>query len=87
MYSPTNGVKEGTIANFTALVGVFLSDVPSRIPATFASGRARTGSTRTTFRERGPQSLLEGMPKIGDAMPRPHQFLARPAMPPLFTIN
>ncbi|MDX1932740.1 MAG: hypothetical protein SFU56_09065, partial [Capsulimonadales bacterium] len=28
MYSPTNGVKEGTIANFTALVGVLLSDVP-----------------------------------------------------------
>src|SRR4051794_2173079 len=29
MYSPTNGVPEGTIQNFTALVGILLSDLPS----------------------------------------------------------
>ena len=29
MYSPTNGVEKGTIGNFTALVAVFLSDVPT----------------------------------------------------------
>src|SRR5918993_5428990 len=28
MHSPNNGVAEGTIANFTALVGVVLSDLP-----------------------------------------------------------
>src|SRR5690606_22784618 len=28
MHSPLNGVPEGTIANFTALVGVLLSDLP-----------------------------------------------------------
>jgi hypothetical protein len=28
MYSPTNGVKKGTINSFTGLVGVLLSDLP-----------------------------------------------------------
>src|SRR5688572_20239953 len=29
MYTPHNGVKEGTISNFTMLVGVLLSDLPA----------------------------------------------------------
>lgn len=77
MYSPTNGVKEGTIANFTALVGVFLSDVPAPYAGNFTTWPGTHTLYKAYFREHGPQSLLEGMPRIGDAMPQPEQFLAQ----------
>ncbi len=77
MYSPTNGVKEGTIGNFTALVGVFLSDLPEPYAGNFTVWPGTHKLYEEYFRERGAQSLLEGMPGIGDAMPSPEQFLGR----------
>lgn len=72
MYSPTNGVKEGTIGNFTALVGVFLSDLPEPFAGNFAVWPGSHTLHEGYFRERGPQSLLEGMPPI--TLPTPEQF-------------
>jgi hypothetical protein len=77
MYTPTNGVKEGTIANFTALVGVFLSDLPEPYAGNFTVWPGTHKLYQDYFRERGPQSLLEGMPKVGEAMPSPEQFRGR----------
>lgn len=75
MYTPTNGVKEGTIANFTALVGVFLSDLPNPYAGNFTVWDGTHTLYENYFREHGPQSLLEGMPKV--EMPPPEQFLVK----------
>lgn len=75
MYSPTNGVKEGTIANFTALVGVFLSDLPEPWAGNFTVWPGTHRTFETYFREQGPQSLLNGMPKV--EMPAPEQFTGK----------
>lgn len=75
MYSPTNGVKEGTIANFTALVGVFLSDLPQPYAGNFTVWPGTHTLYEKYFREHGPQSLLDGMPKV--ELPAPAQFLGQ----------
>lgn len=69
MYSPTNGVQEGTIQNFTALVGVLLSDLPEGGAGNFTVWPGTHHLFETYFREHTPQSLLQGMPKI--SMPDP----------------
>jgi hypothetical protein len=75
MYSPTNGVPEGTIQNFTALVGVFLSDLPEPYAGNFTVWPGTHTIYERYFREHGPQSLLEGMPKV--ELPQPEQFLGK----------
>jgi hypothetical protein len=65
MYTPTNGVKPGTISNFTALVGVFLSDVPDDFWGNFTVWPGSHLTHADYFRANGPQSLLNGMPKVG----------------------
>lgn len=75
MYSPTNGVKEGTIANFTALVGVFLSDLPEPFMGNFTVWPGTHKIYETYFREKGPQSLMDGMPPV--TLPTPEQFLGK----------
>lgn len=75
MYTPTNGVKEGTIGNFTALVGVFLSDLPDPYSGNFTVWPGTHKIYEDYFREKGPQSLLDGMPKV--ALPQSEQFLGK----------
>lgn len=75
MYSPTNGVPKGTIANFTALVGILLSDLPGPDAGNFTVWPGTHRAFETYFRERGPESLLEGMPKT--EMPTPVQITGR----------
>jgi hypothetical protein len=75
MYSPTNGVKEGTIANFTALVGVFLSDVPEPFMGNFTAWPGSHRLYESYFREHGPQALLNGMPPV--ELPPAEQFTGR----------
>ena len=75
MYSPNNGVKEGTIGNFTALLGVFLSDLPREFMGNFTVWPGTHLLYQDYFREHGPQSLLNGMPPV--PMPQPEQFLGR----------
>jgi hypothetical protein len=75
MYSPTNGVPEGTIRNFTLLVGVSLSDVLQPYSGNFTVWPGTHYLYQDYFREHGPKSLLNGMPPI--EMPEPEQILAR----------
>ncbi|SDX08344.1 hypothetical protein [Paenibacillus sp. CF384] len=76
MYTPTNGVKEGTIGNFSMLVGVLLS--PVREP--FAGNFTVWPGTHTTyeqyFREHTPDALFNGMPPV--ELPEPVQTIGEP---------
>ena len=69
MYSPTNGVKEGTIGNFTMLLGVLLSDVPAPLMGNLTVWPGTHRLYEDYFREHSPQSLLKGMPPV--EMPEP----------------
>ncbi|MBW3625129.1 MAG: phytanoyl-CoA dioxygenase family protein [Armatimonadetes bacterium] len=64
MYSPLNGVPEGTIQNFTMLAAVFLSDVPGDFCGNFTVWPGTHHLFEGYFREHGPESLLDGMPKV-----------------------
>lgn len=75
MYSPTNGVKEGTIANFTALVGVLLSDLPGPYRGNFTVWPGSHRLYEDYFLEHGAQALLEGMPKV--QLPEPVQVTGK----------
>lgn len=72
MYSPNNGVPEGTISNFTALVGVLLSDLPDDDSGNFTVWPGTHLQYEEYFREHGPEALLNGMPPID--MPEPIQI-------------
>ncbi|QHW29860.1 hypothetical protein GZH47_02785 [Paenibacillus rhizovicinus] len=76
MYSPTNGVKEGTIGNFTMLVGVLLSPVREKHAGNFTVWPGTHTQYETYFREHGPEALLNGMPPVD--MPEPIQTLGEP---------
>jgi hypothetical protein len=75
MYTPENGVPAGTIANFTALVGVFLSDVPGDLAGNLSVWPGTHHLYERHFQQHGPQSLLDGMPPI--ALPAARQITAR----------
>ena len=75
MHTPTNGVPEGTIANFTALVGVFLSDVPHDFMGNFTVWPGTHRLYEAYFRQHGPQTLLDGMPPL--ELPAPEQVTAQ----------
>ena len=70
MYTPTNGVPKGTIRNFTALVGVVLSDVPHADMGNLTVWPGSHLQYEQYFRDRGPEALLEGMPDVPLAEPR-----------------
>jgi len=75
MYSPTNGVPQGQIRNFTMLAGIFLSDVTQPFAGNFTVWPKTHHLFEGYFREHGPPSLLDGMPKV--AMPEPLQLTAQ----------
>jgi hypothetical protein len=75
MYTPTNGVPGGTIANFTALVGVVLSDLPEPYAGNLALWPGTHTLYERYFREHGPQSLLQGMPPV--ELPQPVQITGK----------
>lgn len=75
MHSPHNGVPKGEIRNFTMLLGVALSDVPASYCGNFTVWPKTHTLFQNYFRENGPESLLEGMPKID--LPEPKQLLAK----------
>ena len=64
LHTPTNGVPAGEVRSFTLLVGVILSEVsaPGAGNLTVWPGSHRL--YESYFRERGPRSLLEGMPPV-----------------------
>jgi len=69
-------VPAGAILNFTALVGVYLSDVTTVDAGNFTVWPGSHHLYEDYFRVHGPQSLLEGMPSV--ALPEPVQVRARP---------
>lgn len=75
MYSPTNGVPEGTIQNFTLLAGVLLSDLPHAFAGNFTVWPGTHHRFEAYFREHGPDSLLKGMPPI--EYPEPEQVIGK----------
>ncbi len=75
MYTPTNGVPEGTIGNFTALIGVMLSDLPTGYAGNLALWPGTHHQYQEYFRQHGPQSLLKGMPHID--LPEPEQVTGK----------
>jgi hypothetical protein len=76
MYSPTNGVQKGTIANFTALIGIVLSDIPHDYMGNLAVWPGTHRIYEHYFREHGSEALLEGMPKVD--LPKPVQITGKP---------
>ncbi|WP_308638096.1 phytanoyl-CoA dioxygenase family protein [Paenibacillus silvisoli] len=76
MYSPNNGVKEGTIGNFTMLVGVLLSPVRTTFAGNFTVWPGTHTIYEQYFREHGPESLLNGMPPV--EIPEPVQTMGEP---------
>src|SRR5205085_11018524 len=75
MHSPNNGVPEGTIQNFTMLVGVLLSDLTGPYAGNFTVWPGTHHQYEQYFRDQTPQSLLNGMPPID--MPEPCQISGR----------
>jgi hypothetical protein len=75
MHSPTNGVPEGTIQNFTALLGILLSDLPGPHMGNFTVWPGTHHLYERYFREHSPQSLLNGMPQV--PLPEPHPIIGR----------
>lgn len=75
MYTPTNGVPKGEIRNFTALIGVFLSDIPHDFMGNLTIWPGTHQLYGEYFKENGPQALLEGMPPI--TLPQARQVTAR----------
>jgi hypothetical protein len=76
MYSPTNGVPEGTIQNFTALGCVLLSELNRDFAGNFTVWPGTHHTFEAYFREHTPQSLLNGMPPV--EMPPPVQIQGKP---------
>ncbi len=72
----TNGMQGTEIQNFTALAGVFLTEVKSEFAGNFTVWPGSHLVFEQYFRERGKTALTEGMPKvpIGD----PVQLRTRP---------
>jgi hypothetical protein len=64
MYTPHNGVTKGEIANFTALVGVYLSDVPTDNAGNFTVWPGSHRRYAEYFGREGAESLLRGMPPV-----------------------
>jgi hypothetical protein len=73
MYTPTNGVPRGSVLSFTALLGVMLSDLPAAGAGNLVVWPGSHRIYERYFREQGPQSLLQGMPKV--ALPEPEPIL------------
>ncbi|GHO87798.1 phytanoyl-CoA dioxygenase family protein [Dictyobacter formicarum] len=68
-------MKEGIIGNFTALFGVFLSDIPQSFMGNFTVWPGTHRLYEQYFRTHTPQSLLQGMPDT--PLPEPQQVTAR----------
>lgn len=73
--SGKNGVAPGTIANFTALIGIFLSDLDTEYAGNFAVWPGTHREYEKVFRVHGPEVFLSGIPEF--PMPEPVQLTAR----------
>ncbi|MFZ0590493.1 MAG: phytanoyl-CoA dioxygenase family protein [Bryobacteraceae bacterium] len=74
--TPHNGLKGTEIQNFTALVGIFLTEVKTAFAGNFTVWPGSHFILEKHFRERGKAALDEGMPSI--PLGEPMQLLAKP---------
>jgi hypothetical protein len=70
MPGPLNGVTPGTLYHFTALAGVFLSDVDGPFHGNFTVWPGSHRTLEAHFRAHGTAGLLEGFPSVQMAPPR-----------------
>ncbi len=69
---PGNGVPPGTLQHFTALAGVFLSDVPGPDRGNFTVWPGSHRAVEERLRTRGPGSFFQGLPAdLSLGTPRP----------------
>jgi hypothetical protein len=72
-----NGRTPGSkVSNFTALVGVFLTRLDAEFAGNFTVWPGSHHLLEEHFRSRGPQAMLEGMPRI--ELGSPVQLMANP---------
>lgn len=71
MSHPLNGVRPGTISNFAALLGIYLSDVPSADAGNLTVWPGSHRLLAAHFARHGPRSLLRGMPELELGPARP----------------
>jgi len=69
IYSPDNGVPKGEIHNFTMLAVVLLSDLPGPFCGNFTVWPGSHHKLEKYFRENGPETILNGMPKVDQGEP------------------
>ncbi len=60
VYTPTNGVPQGTLSSFTALVAVFLTDVSRDFGGNFSVWPRSHRKMEAYFRENGVEELMNG---------------------------
>jgi hypothetical protein len=75
MPTSTNGLSEGDIHSFTALIGVFLTDLPRPFMGNFTVWPGSHHQYEAYFRQHTPQLLLKGMPPVELAAPQ--QFIGK----------
>jgi hypothetical protein len=64
MPGPLNGVEPGTLYHFTALAGVFLSDVTAPFQGNFTVWPGSHRALEAYFRARGTDELVRGFPPV-----------------------
>jgi hypothetical protein len=69
--TPDNGVPPGTLYHFTALAGVFLSDVPARDRGNLTVWPGSHRLLADLFRQQGPHVVVDRYPKLPLPPPRP----------------
>ncbi|MBW3637654.1 MAG: phytanoyl-CoA dioxygenase family protein [Armatimonadetes bacterium] len=60
VYTPTNGVPQGTLGSFTALVGVFLTDIARDFAGNLAVWPRSHRKMEAFFRKNGVEELMKG---------------------------
>jgi hypothetical protein len=71
MYSPDNGVPPGTLMHFTALIGIFLSDVTAPDAGNFTVWPGSHRVLEDHFRRHGTGVISNAFPSLEPARPRP----------------
>ena len=76
VHTPNNGVPKGTLASFSALVGVFLSDVAGENAGNFTVWPGSHLRMQDYFRQHGIESLLHESKAAPIEAGEPHQIRA-----------
>jgi ectoine hydroxylase-related dioxygenase (phytanoyl-CoA dioxygenase family) len=75
VYSPGNGVPPGKLSHFTALIGVFLSDVPAADRGNFTVWPGSHRLLAEHVRQHGRAAIATSFPAL--PLPAPRAILAR----------